>query len=77
MKPNEMTVTLTADERLKLSMYLMITEDYRQGRLRAWEDMQLEKNLDGSPKFEKAAGNAAFWRDMIQVLEQIREKIDY
>ena len=70
------TVTLTNDEWLALTTYILMSTGYRERELEAWEKLSKEKKPDGSPRFENAESNAEYWRDMIARLEKIRLKID-
>lgn len=72
----EKTVTLTRGQWSTLTTYLLMSTNHRKGEAKAWADLSEEKNEDGSVKYKNAASNAAFWREMIEDLENIRRKID-
>ena len=75
-KQEEKTVTLTQGQWSTLTMFLAISTNYRKEETEAWEEMSKEKNEDGSPKYEHAASNAAFWHGMMEDLESIEKKIN-
>jgi hypothetical protein len=72
----ERSVTLTNKDWSRLVCYLLMSTKYREGERDAWQSLAQEKNPDGSPKFEKAASNAAYWQEVIDDLERIRPKLD-
>lgn len=70
------TVTMTNEEWLKLTTYLLMSTNHRKGEAEAWERLATETNEDGSPKFKNAASNAEFWREMMVSIDNIRKTID-
>lgn len=72
----ERTVTLTNADWSRLVCYLHMSTKYRERERDAWQDLAQEKNPDGTPKFEKAASNAAYWQEVIDDLERIKTKLD-
>lgn len=72
----ERTVTLTNDQWDLLVCYLLMTTKHREGERDAWLSLTQEKNSDGSPKFKNAAGNAAYWQDIIDYIEWVLPKLD-
>lgn len=72
----ERSVTLTNKDWSRLVCYLLMSTKYREGERDAWQSLALEKNPDGSPKFEKAASNAAYWQEVVDDLERIKVKLD-
>ena len=56
----ERSVTLTNKDWSRLVCYLLMSTKYREGERDAWLSLAQEKNPDGTPKFEKAASNAAY-----------------
>lgn len=72
----ERTVTLTNDQWSRLVCYLLRTTKHRTGERDAWLSLAEEKNPDGTPKFEKAASNAAYWQEVIDDLDAMLPKLD-
>lgn len=72
----ERSVTLTNKDWSRLVCYLLMSTKYREGERDAWQSLAQEKNPDGTPKFEKAASNAAYWQEVIDDLERIKVKLD-
>ena len=72
----ERTVTLKNKDWSRLVCYLLMSTKYREGERDAWQSLAKEKNPDGTPKFEKAASNAAYWQEVIDDLERMRPKLD-
>lgn len=72
----EKTVTLTNEEWSTLTTYLLITTKHREGEAKVWAELAEEREEDGSVKYKNAASNAQFWRETIEMLEEIRRKID-
>lgn len=72
----ERAVTLTNDQWSRLVTYLLQTTRHRTGERDAWLSLAEEKNLDGTPKFENAPGNAAYWQEVIDDLDAILPKLD-
>lgn len=70
------TITLTHEQAVKLTSFLLMTTNYRKGEREAWEKLATEKEPDGTPSFKNAPGNARFWAEMEQDLEDIRKIID-
>ena len=70
------TVTLSNDDWSRLVCYLLQTTKHRTGERDAWQSLAQEKNPDGTPKFENAAQNAAYWQEVIDDLERILPKLD-
>lgn len=70
------TVTLTNDQWNTLVCYLRMSTNHREGELDVWKQLAEEKNPDGSPKFKKAAGNAAFWQETMEALNTMLPKLD-
>lgn len=72
----ERAVTLTNEQWNRLACYLIMTTNYREGELSAWEILAAEKNDDGTPRFENAVSNVAYWKSLIADLEVIKKAID-
>lgn len=70
------TVTLTNGLWNDLQIYILMTTKYREGELKAWEELAQETDENGAPKFKNAASNAQFWREMEPQLQQILEALD-
>lgn len=70
------TITLTNGQWSTLTTYLLLSTNHRKGEAKAWADLSEEKNEDGNAKYKNAASNAAFWSEMIEDLEVIRQRIE-
>lgn len=69
-------VTLSNKQWSRLTTYLLMSTNYRQGEAKAWAELANEKEEDGSYKFKNAESNAKFWEEMIEVIENVRKEID-
>ncbi len=69
-------ITLTHEQAVRLTSYLLMTTNYRKGEREAWERLATEKEPDGTPSFKNASSNAMFWAEMERDLEEIRKIID-
>ena len=72
----ERSVTLTNDQWNRLVCYLLQSTKHREGERDAWQELAQEKNADGTPKFKNAAGNAAYWQEVIDDLDAMMPKLD-
>lgn len=72
----ERAVTLTNNEWSKLTTYIIMSANFRKREAESWEKLSTEKKDDGTPRFQHAASNAEYWREMDAMLEQISRKID-
>lgn len=72
----EKSVTLTNAQWSRLTTYLLLSTKHREGERDAWKSLAEEKNEDGTPTFKNAAGNAAYWQEVIDDIETIRQVID-
>ena len=70
------SVTLTNEQWIKLTCYILMTTQHRKGEREAWEKLAKETNDDGTPLFKNAASNAEFYRELEVELEAIRKAID-
>ena len=70
------TITLTHEQAVTLTSFLLMTTNFRKGEREAWEKLATERKPDGTPSFPNAPGNARFWVEMEQELEAIRKIID-
>ena len=70
------TVTLTHEQWVNLTSYILMTTNYRKDEREAWERLAAETKGNGEPTFPNALGNAKFWADMDRELEEIRQVID-
>lgn len=70
------TVTMTNHQWNRLTVYLLMSTQYRMGEQESWEKLAQENNRDGSPVFQHAASNADFWKEMNDDLENIKAEID-
>ena len=68
-------MTLTNNEWSKLTTYITMSENFRKREAESWEKLSTEKKDDGTPRFQHAASNAEFWREMDAILKQIGQKI--
>lgn len=69
-------VTLTNEQWNTLVCYILMTTQHRKGEREAWESLAAETNPDGSVKFKNAAGNAKYYADLEEELEEIRRIIE-
>lgn len=72
----KMSVSLTNSQWNRLTTYLLMTTNFRQGELEAWVKLSEEKKPDGKPEFPNAPGQVDFWKCMIADIAVIRETID-
>lgn len=72
----ERTVTLTNNQWSTLVCYLHMTTKHREGERDAWQNLAQEKSPDGTPKFKNAAGNAAYWQEVIDDLDAMLPALD-
>lgn len=70
------TITLTHEQAVTLTSFLLMTTNYRKGERETWEKLATEREPDGTPSFKHAADNARFWAEMEQEIETIRKIID-
>ena len=70
------SVTLTEDQWNTITLYILMTTNYRKGEREAWLKLIQERRADGSIKFPNAESTARFWEDMEKDLDLIRRKID-
>lgn len=73
MKKN---ITLTHEQSVTLTTYLLMTANYRKREREAWERLAIETKPDGTPSFPNAPSNAKFWADTERELEEIRKITD-
>lgn len=73
----ERSVSLTNEQWNLLTTYILMSTNYRRGEREAWERLSTEKDADGNPVFQNAAGNAEFYARLEVELEKIRNKIDH
>lgn len=70
------TVTMTHEQWVTLTSYLLMTTNHRKGEREAWERLATETDENGKPSFPNAPSNAKFWADTERELEEIRTIID-
>ena len=70
------TITLTHEQAVKLTSYILMTTNYRKGEREAWASLSAEKAPDGTLRYPNAPGNYKFWEEMERDLEAIRKIID-
>lgn len=75
-KSEKRAVELTNAQWNSLSMYLLLTAQYRHNECESWAAMAKEVRPDGEPKFEHAASNHAYWVKMDATIDAIRREID-
>jgi hypothetical protein len=67
------TLTLTDGQASTLRMVLLLTTQYREKEIDAWENLSKELKDDGTPKYPHAAGNANWWRKENATISEILE----
>lgn len=72
----ERSVTLTNAEWNRLSCFVLMTTNYREGERMAWLKLAEEKHPDGRPVFPDAPAQAEYWKSMEEDLSRIRGVID-
>lgn len=72
----ERSVTLTNAEWNRLSCFIVMSTNYREGERAAWLELAGEKHPDGTPVFPKAPEMAEYWKDMNEDLYRMRKIID-
>lgn len=65
------SVTMTKAQWDSLRIYLIMSSSHREGERDAWLRLSQEKNADGTPRFQHAADNAAYWQEVIDDLKTI------
>ena len=70
------TVELTSDQLNTLVCYILMTTQHRKGEREAWQSLAREKNEDGTPKFANAQGNAVYYEELENKLDEIKEILD-
>jgi hypothetical protein len=69
----EKTITLTNDQWSTITAFIRMTTKYREGELKAWEELAQEKEEDGAPRFKNAAGNIEFWKQTISTIDAVQK----
>lgn len=64
-------VTLTDEQASTLEVYLLITTKYRQGEFETCESLSRELDENGSSRFPKMKGNAEWWKQTNETIEEI------
>ena len=72
----ERSVTLTDSEWNRLSCYILMTTNYREGERGAWLKLAEEKHPNGEPVFPDAPERAEYWKFMDEDLNRMRGIID-
>lgn len=72
----ERSVTLTEDEWVCLSTYILFTIDYRLKQANGWKERIKDKQPDGTPAFPEAAAGAEFWERVDRTLCHICQIIN-
>ena len=72
----ERSVTLTNAEWNRLSCFVLMTTNYREGERAAWLKLAEEKHPNGEPVFPNAPEMAEYWQSMDEDLKRIVEAID-
>ena len=69
-------ITLTHEQAVNLTSYILMTTNFRKGERESWEKLAAETGEDGKPAFPNAPGNAEFWANEERLLDDIRKIID-
>lgn len=69
-------IYLTYKQRATLSVYILMTTQYRENEISTWNKLSEEVKDDGTPKFIHAKSNIKFWKKMHENLEVIRNIIE-
>lgn len=72
----ERSVTLTNAEWNRLSCFILMTTNYREGERAAWLKLAAEKHPNGEPVFPNAPEMAEYWKSMDEDLNRMRGIID-
>lgn len=72
----QVAVSLTNKEWSRLRCYLLMTTHYREDEMEACKRLSEEREPDGTPTYPNMASNAQFWKDMIDLIEFVGNKID-
>ena len=70
------TVDLTNHQWIMLSMFLRMTQKYRQDERDAWQNLSQQKKEDGAPLYPNAESNTEFWNRMIHDINGMITAID-
>lgn len=70
------TVTMTHEQWTTLTCYILMTTQHRKGEKEAWEKLSKETDECGIPAYPNATGNARFWAEMEDKLDEICKIID-
>lgn len=70
------TITLTGKQAMLLTTYIIISNNYRKGEIKACSELGQEKTADGKLRFPNLASDAEWWIHMHYELERIRRIID-
>lgn len=69
------TITLTMDEFMALETCIALATRHGEESAERWEKLAAETLPDGAPKFEHAASNAQYWRNLNKRLDEILKKM--
>ncbi|WP_028042035.1 hypothetical protein [Candidatus Stoquefichus massiliensis] len=72
----KVVIELTEQQANDLDLYLFASSDYRSREQQACEELTLELNEDGTPKYKNMASNAKFWKDMNSQMKKICEIVN-
>lgn len=70
------TFKLTDEQANLLATYLLMSTQYRKDEFEACHALAQERREDGSVKFPKMEGNAAWWEKAEKQLSEIQKAID-
>lgn len=75
---NEKTVTikLTEDQANTLACYILMTTNHRKALKEAWLELAKKRNDDGTPMFEHALSNVAYYDELERQLDEIRHILE-
>jgi len=76
MKAMAKVITLTDEQALTLSTYILITTHYRTKEIEASARLALETNDDGAIKYPDMLDNAEWWRAPHRELAGIKAQVD-
>ena len=72
----ETSITLTNVQWARLNTFLLMTTNFRKEELDSWRKLARERDEAGRPSFPNAVNQATFWRETIEVVDQVRRAID-
>ncbi len=67
-------VKMTNQQWSSLSMYLIMTTQYRNGERKSWSELAKQKDENGQVEFPNAASNTEFWDMMNELIDNVAIK---